>query len=165
MSVSTGLSLRSMPRCLGGSSSCRLVLKGKPQLVLDLNWQADGHRFLSTLSTRMMERTGEFVQIADLDHDDLSEVLCHPGAMGHAKPKQPKNVIIRTERQTFRRLPRTQAIVFAVKTWMRTLPELADHELAKFQREIHSWPDDVAQYKGRNMWAGTVDAYCARRLH
>ena len=114
---------------------------------------------------KMMERQGDFVQVADLETGSLSETLCQTEALEHAIPPQdPRQIILRSERQTFRRLPHTQAIVFAVKTSMRTLVDLNDAELTAFQREMESWPDDFAEYKGRNCWGDCVNAYCARRL-
>lgn len=62
-----------------------------------------------------MERSARFVQVADL-RTDLAHILCKPEPLDYGtKPAGPQHVIIRSERQTFKRLPKTNAILFAVK--------------------------------------------------
>ena len=103
------------------------------------------------------------MQVVDLDQEDLSDVLCQTEALPRKHTNCPQHVVFRQERQTFRRLPKTQAIVFAVKTRMRTLTGLDDTELARFQKELPSWPEDIAEYKGLHCWGDCVNAYCAER--
>ena len=105
-----------------------------------------------------------FVQVADLERQDLAEVLCQTTELPRESPTKPRHILLRKERQTFRRLPKTRAIAFAVKTSMRDLTELSDAELDAFRKEMDSWPDDIAEYKGRNYWGNCAKAYCAARL-
>ena len=51
-----------------------------------------------------------------------------------------------------RELPKTGAIVFAVKTSLKALAELTPQELISFRDEVLTWPEDVARYKGRHCW-------------
>lgn len=73
----------------------------------------------------------------------------------------PSTMRLRSERQTLRRLPRTGAIVFGIRTYLFKIEELAlergvAHRLAS---AIRSWPDDVGVYKGRKMYADVVLKY------
>ena len=107
-----------------------------------------------------MERSTYFVQVAD-PKTDLSEILCQTDALEHdVKPATPEQIIIRSERQTFKRLPVTGAILFAVKTSLRPLIELSITELVTFRADVGSWPEEVALYKGRHCWGECALKYC-----
>ena len=107
-----------------------------------------------------MERSASFVQVADLQ-TDLAQILCKPEPLEYgSKPTRPQHILIRSERQTFRRLPKTNAILFAVKTDLRPLTELSASELTSFKQEASSWPEEVAKYKGRQCWGECAFDYC-----
>ena len=107
-----------------------------------------------------VERSTYFVQVID-PRADLSEILCQTEALKYdVTPTTPEQVIIRNERQTFKRLPITGAILFAVKTSMRPLIELSITELVTFRAEVGSWPEEVARYKGRHCWGECALKYC-----
>jgi Protein of unknown function (DUF3445) len=72
-------------------------------------------------------------------------------------------IFIRRERQTFTRLPTSNAILFTVRTYMKPLTSLGDEELAAFVEQAEHWGDDIATYKGREQWWGTVLRYHAAR--
>ena len=112
----------------------------------------------------MMERNPYFVQVADLEKEDLGNFLCQTTAFDQTTPEGPRCIIIRGERQTFKRLPKTGAIVFAVKTSLRPLTHLNDDELGAFLEEFQSWPKEVAMYKGRDWWGECATRYCLERL-
>lgn len=75
----------------------------------------------------------------------------------------PHNIIIRHERQTFRRLPKSGAVIFIVKTSITPLVHFPKEELAGLAAEIRSWPEDIAEYKGRGLWQRPVLGYCEGR--
>ena len=83
------------------------------------------------------------------------------------KPPGPEHILIRTERQTFKRLPRTGAVLFAVRTSWQRLPELDIADLRALSIETGGWPEEVAKYKGRDCWASFVTEYLeqAEKVH
>ena len=122
------------------------------------------HRFMDRLTPLSpMERSNYFVQTT-CPNEDLSSILfCPNGLSVENFHPSPPEIIIRRERQTFRRLPRTDAIVFSVKTTLTALDELPSQELANLATEISHWPDDVAKYKGRDVWGPAVLEFCKQR--
>jgi len=68
---------------------------------------------------------------------------------------------LRMERQSLRRLPRTGAICFTIRTYSVPLEELA-HEPGvpgRAASAIRSWPEDVSGYKNRDQFAEYVLQY------
>ncbi|KAG2148063.1 hypothetical protein DEU56DRAFT_783971 [Suillus clintonianus] len=91
---------------------------------------------------------------------------------GHAaKPASylaPSTLRLRSERQTLRRLPRTGAIVFGIRTYLFKIEELARERgvADRLGSAIRSWPEDVGVYKGRKMYRDVLLNYldeCAAR--
>ena len=84
-------------------------------------------------------------------------------------PEPPKieDIRIRHERQTLRRLPRTGAILFTVRTYMTPVLELQDEveSVEELLGAIQAMPPDMARYKGRSAWGDVVEAWCQQRLH
>ncbi|KAF2715685.1 hypothetical protein K504DRAFT_497556 [Pleomassaria siparia CBS 279.74] len=70
------------------------------------------------------------------------------------------SVIIRHERQTFRRLLRSDAIVFTVRTSLQRLTEVPEDQRAALVQEIRNWPEEIARYKGRHVWDEVVVGWC-----
>lgn len=66
----------------------------------------------------------------------------------------PSTLRLRSERQTLRRLSRTGAIVFAIRTYQFKVEELARERgvAARLASSVRSWPEDVALYKGRRRY-------------
>ena len=58
----------------------------------------------------------------------------------------PSLVRMRVERQTLRRLPRTGAIIFGIRTYLTPLEDLASEPNVpgRLASAIRSWPEDVA---------------------
>ncbi|KAJ5091196.1 hypothetical protein NUU61_006066 [Penicillium alfredii] len=122
-------------------------------------------KFLARLTpTSPMERSNYFIEIKR-PNENLFEILYRPNTLCEKDldNPSPQEIIIRRERQTFRRLPRTGAIVFGVKTYLTPLDELPMQELENLAKEMKSWPDYVGEYKGRNVWGRKVLEYCATR--
>lgn len=69
---------------------------------------------------------------------------------------------VRAERQTFRRLPNSKAIVFMVRTYMTPLTDLLNEKenLESLRCAVKAWPEDVARYKGRGVWGSVFEDWC-----
>jgi hypothetical protein len=76
---------------------------------------------------------------------------------------RPEDVIIRRERQTFTRLPKSGGICFTVRTSMARLIELEDEDFKGLAMEIRAWPEDVMEYRGFGVWGDVVLRYCDER--
>ncbi|KAJ5780038.1 hypothetical protein N7457_005198 [Penicillium paradoxum] len=123
-------------------------------------------KFLARLTpTSPMERSNYFVEIK-APNENLTEILYRPGALCEKELTNPlpSEILIRRERQTFRRLPRTGAIVFGVKTYLTPLDELPMTEFDNLAKEMSTWPDYVGEYKGKDVWGAKVLEYYQTRV-
>ncbi|KAG9021529.1 hypothetical protein FRB95_001966 [Tulasnella sp. JGI-2019a] len=71
------------------------------------------------------------------------------------------DLFFRTERQTLRRLPRTGAILFTIRTYLDPVTQLANEPgvPGRMASAVRSWPDDVAQYKGQHRYKDVLLEY------
>ncbi|KIP09817.1 hypothetical protein PHLGIDRAFT_115974 [Phlebiopsis gigantea 11061_1 CR5-6] len=81
----------------------------------------------------------------------------------------PALVRLRVERQTLRRLPRTGAVVFTIRVYLTPLAQLVQEPgvPGRLASAIRSWPEDVARYKARPVFAsvlGYLDEHHRRQL-
>lgn len=110
-----------------------------------------------------MERSSIFIQVRPPGRS-LAEILFiqEPKDFfpGNVNNLWPRDIIIRRERQAFRRLPKTNAVVFTVKTSITPLVQLPKEELEGLAAEIRSWPEDIATYKGKGLWGRLILGYC-----
>lgn len=85
----------------------------------------------------------------------------HGHAAAPAPYLAPSTIRLRSERQTLRRLPRTGAIVFGIRTYLFKIEELARERgvADRLASAIRSWPDDVGVYKGRKMYGEVLLKY------
>jgi len=108
---------------------------------------------------------GTEVTLSDIDPEELSwsETVNGPeDDFAHGRGNGPRDspyispstLCIRVERQTLRRLPRTGAIVFGIRTYLFKVEELAREPgvAARLASAVRSWPEDVASYKGRKRY-------------
>lgn len=61
-------------------------------------------------------------------------------------------VYLRVERQTLRRLPKSQAIVFTIKTYLTKIEDVCNHDSQLTQRlssAVRNWPSEMLAYKVR----------------
>ena len=94
----------------------------------------------------------------------LSEILYQPQPFNFgAKPQGPKQLIMRRERQTFRRLKRSDTVCLAVRTSVLSLEQLNLSELQSLIKDMMSWPEQVARYKGLHCWGDCALTYCRTR--
>ncbi|OJD27210.1 hypothetical protein ACJ73_01394 [Blastomyces percursus] len=120
--------------------------------------------FLSRLAVDSpMERSSYFIQVIK-PGESLSSILFQPVGLGHRDiTPRAEDILIRRERQTFRRLSKSRAIVFGVKTSLTRLQELPLEELKNLVTEIKSWPDAIGKYKGRDHWGSAVIGWMETR--
>ncbi|PPQ66283.1 hypothetical protein CVT26_010967 [Gymnopilus dilepis] len=62
-----------------------------------------------------------------------------------------ERIRLRTERQTLRRLPRSGAVVFTIRTYLTPVTELGRERgvAGRMASALRSWPEDVGEYKGK----------------
>jgi hypothetical protein len=70
----------------------------------------------------------------------------------------------RSERQTLRRLPRTGAICFTIRTYFHPVTEIAqeDYVPGRLASAVRSWGPDVSHYKGRDRYGDVLLEYLDR---
>lgn len=70
----------------------------------------------------------------------------------------------RSERQSLRRLPRTGAVVFTIRTYFHPVTEIAqeDYVPGRLASAVRSWGGDVRRYKGADKYAGVLLEYLDR---
>lgn len=83
-------------------------------------------------------------------------------------PELPKidDIKIRHERQTLRRLPKSRAILFAVRTYLTPLLDLQDEpeSIKELLGSIREMPAEMAKYKARQVWGSVVENWCEDQL-
>lgn len=62
------------------------------------------------------------------------------------------NMRLRVERQTLRRMGRTGAIIFGIRTYLSKISEMKEEEKEKLGESLEGWGEDIKEYKGR--WRG-----------
>ena len=107
-----------------------------------------------------MERFNFFVQVTE-PNQTLQDILCQLESLeANPEPTRPDDVVFRWERQVFRRLPKSGAVLFSVKTGLTKLSDMNASELRDFAIEARSWPEEVANYKLRNLWGDCALQFC-----
>lgn len=68
------------------------------------------------------------------------------------------DLYLRVERQTLRRLPRSRALLFGIRTYVTPIQKVTkDREVARLLKEqIEAYPEDMAGYKNRHVWKVAV---------
>jgi hypothetical protein len=82
------------------------------------------------------------------------------------EPPRIEEVRIRHERQTLRRLPRSGAILFTVRTYLLPVVELAGNResIRGLMESVRAMPPEMAKYKGRQVWGEVVENWCECQL-
>ncbi|KAE8153902.1 Alg9-like mannosyltransferase family-domain-containing protein [Aspergillus avenaceus] len=75
-----------------------------------------------------------------------------------------ENHFFRSERQSLRRLPRTGAVVFTIRTYFEPVTEIVREPgvAGRLASAVRSWDGDVARYKGREKYGGVLLEYLDR---
>ncbi|GLB33456.1 putative protein of unknown function (DUF3445) [Lyophyllum shimeji] len=100
--------------------------------------------------------------IEDIDPEELAWAESSNGtedAFSHTHPAHqptrptptPSTVRLRTERQTLRRLPRTGAILFTIRTYLTPIDELSKEPgvARRLASALRGWGEDIGTYKGK----------------
>jgi len=72
-----------------------------------------------------------------------------------------EEIHFRSERQTLRRLPRSKALLFTVRTYFEPVTVIAQepHIPGRLAEAIRGWDDSVSQYKGKKHWENILLPY------
>ena len=84
----------------------------------------------------------------------------------HAQNDPPiEKIHFRSERQTLRRLPRSKAILFTIRTYFFPIVEIAEEPgvPGRLASAIRSWPPDVARYKGKRAYGNVLLDYLDKK--
>jgi len=83
-------------------------------------------------------------------------------------PEPPKieEIRLRHERQTLRRLPKTRAILFTVRTYITPITDLQGEpeSVRELLGAIRAMPPEIAKYKARQVWGSVVEGWCEQVL-
>ncbi|KAM0283078.1 hypothetical protein ACHAQH_002681 [Verticillium albo-atrum] len=109
-------------------------------------------------------RNNYFIQVDGClpwSHSIGSEDGADPSWSTAEKDKAIEHHFFRSERQTLRRLPRTRAVVFTIRTYLHPVMELAreDYVPGRLASAVRSWDDKVAVYKGREKYERVLLEY------
>jgi len=93
--------------------------------------------------------------------EKVSETSAAPRPFVPQPTKSVSCIRLRTERQSLRRLPRSGAIVFTIRTYLFPVEELAKETgvPGRMASAIRSWPEDVMAYKGQRLYRDTILPY------
>jgi hypothetical protein len=72
-------------------------------------------------------------------------------------------MMVRKERQSFKMLPKTGAVVFTARTKIRLVSDFGRGELEQTVKEINEWPAEIATLKGRDLWGEFLNNICANK--
>lgn len=105
-----------------------------------------------------MERSNLFIQTTTELFQDCPEEIPAGSVV------TPRELMVRRERQTFRRLERSGAVLFTVRTYMGPMTALGTVELRAMRSQVRGWEDDVRQYKGGDIWGPPLESWCAEHI-
>jgi hypothetical protein len=71
------------------------------------------------------------------------------------------DIHFRSERQSLRRLPKSGALLFTIRTYFEPVTVIArePHVPGRLAEAIRSWDQTVSYYKGRSHWEGLLLPY------
>lgn len=75
-------------------------------------------------------------------------------ATANSKDLSIDEIHFRSERQTLRRLPRSKAVIFTVRTYFEPVTRIAQepHIPGRLAEAIRNWDETVSFYKGKSHW-------------
>ncbi|KAH7350773.1 hypothetical protein BKA65DRAFT_582791 [Rhexocercosporidium sp. MPI-PUGE-AT-0058] len=116
--------------------------------------------FLGLKVSNPVQRNNWFIQVNDTMFQQ------EPFADSIEQPPRIEDIHIRYERQTLRRLPRTGAVMFLVRTYLVPITRLENEldNLYSLRSAINAWPAEMAKYKGRHVWNDTFEKWCGKVL-
>ena len=113
-------------------------------------------------------RHNYFIQVDDAlawSHSIGSEDSSHVSWNTAEKNKAVENHYFRSERQSLRRLPRSGAVVFTIRTYFEPVTEIVREPYVpgRLASAVRSWGEDVARYKGRERYGEVLLEYLDRK--
>jgi alpha-1,2-mannosyltransferase len=81
------------------------------------------------------------------------------------KNKTIEHHYFRSERQSLRRLPRSGAVAFTIRTYFEPVQEIAKEPYVpgRLASAVRSWGDDISRYKGRERYEEVLLQYLDQR--
>lgn len=72
-----------------------------------------------------------------------------------------EDLYFRSERQSLRRLPRSKALLFTIRTYFEPITTIAKepHVPGRLAEAIEEWDEETSKYKGKHHWAGIILPY------
>lgn len=113
-------------------------------------------------------RNNYFIQVDDclpwsrsIGSEDSNEVSWNTAE----KDKAIENHYFRSERQSLRRLPRSGAVVFTIRTYFEPVTKIVNEDYipGRLASAVRSWGDDVSRYKGKEKYGGVLLEYLDRK--
>lgn len=87
-------------------------------------------------------------------YNQLTNVMEIAWATANSKGLSIDEIHFRSERQTLRRLPRSKAVVFTVRTYFEPVTRIAQepHIPGRLAEAVRNWDETVSFYKGKSHW-------------
>ncbi|KAJ5904507.1 hypothetical protein N7504_006890 [Penicillium tannophilum] len=113
-------------------------------------------------------RNNYFIQVDDqlawspsIGSEDAEEVSWNTAEKNRAI----EHHFFRSERQSLRRLPRSGAVVFTIRTYFEPITEIVkqDYVPGRLASAVRSWGDDVSKYKGKEKYQDVLLEYLDRK--
>ncbi|KAJ5664461.1 hypothetical protein N7507_005192 [Penicillium longicatenatum] len=113
-------------------------------------------------------RNNYFIQVDDqlawspsIGSEDAEEVSWNTAEKNRAI----EHHFFRSERQSLRRLPRSGAVVFTIRTYFEPITEIVkeDYVPGRLASAVRSWGDDVSRYKGKEKYQDVLLEYLDRK--
>jgi alpha-1,2-mannosyltransferase len=113
-------------------------------------------------------RNNYFLQVDDdlawsnsIGSEDAAEVSWNTAEKNRAI----EHHYFRSERQSLRRLPRSGAVVFTIRTYFEPVTEIAKEPYVpgRLASALRSWGDDVARYKGKEKYQDVLLDYLDKK--
>ncbi len=96
--------------------------------------------------------------------------LFQPGSVERSGPNPKvtpetagREVWVRVERQTLRRLPRTQAVLFTIRILQQPVGALSPEDAARLAQTVRQWPEALRAYKSFEAYGDAVLAFLDQR--
>jgi hypothetical protein len=82
-------------------------------------------------------------------------------ATADSKNLKVSDIHFRSERQSLRRLPKSRALLFTIRTYFEPVTVIAQepHVPGRLAEAIRGWDETVSYYKGRSHWEGLLLPY------
>lgn len=74
-----------------------------------------------------------------------------------------ERIVIRKERNSMRRLPKSNAMAVAVRTTVQPLISMSDSDLDELECEMDGWSEQTADARGHFFWGKPLRSYIAAR--